>query len=190
MDYISLHQLFGEGKDLNVLQMCSRAFVVFFIALLLVRISGRRTFGKRTAFDNTLAIILGAVLSRAIVGASPFVPTIVASSLLVVIHRGLGLISINNNTISKLLKGTQITLFEDGLINKHNLNRSLLSEKDLMADVRAKAGTNNLSEIDQIYMETNGEVTVIKKDKSTTSPGSADPSVSAVPGGLRKAGNS
>ena len=31
-------KLFGEGKDLTTLQICVRAFVMFFIALLLVRL--------------------------------------------------------------------------------------------------------------------------------------------------------
>jgi hypothetical protein len=36
----TLITLFGEGKDLNSLQMAARAAVVFFGALILIRISG------------------------------------------------------------------------------------------------------------------------------------------------------
>lgn len=46
--------LFGEGKDLNTLQMSCRAAVSFFVALLLIRIAGQRTFGKGSAFDNVV----------------------------------------------------------------------------------------------------------------------------------------
>ena len=38
--------------------MSARAFVVYFIALLLIRISGKRTFGKKSAFDITITIVL------------------------------------------------------------------------------------------------------------------------------------
>ena len=34
-----LETLFGHGKDLDSLQMCSRAVVLFFVALVLVRIT-------------------------------------------------------------------------------------------------------------------------------------------------------
>lgn len=158
-----LYEIFGEGKDLNVLQMCSRAFVVFFIALLLIRLSGRRTFGKRSAFDNTLAIILGAILSRAVVGASPFVPTVCCCLLLVLLHRLLAWLSIKNETISRLLKGDNIPLYKDGKLDDENLTRSLLSEKDVLSDLRLKANVKSLSEVEEINMETSGEVSVIKK---------------------------
>lgn len=164
MDYL-LYQIFGEGKDLNTLQMCSRAFVVFFIALVLVRISGRRTFGKRSAFDNTLAIILGAILSRAVVGASPFLPTVAASLMLVSIHRLLAWLSIKNNFIGKMIKGNAIPLYKDGKLDHVHLTRSLMSENDLLGDVRHIANVNRLEDVNEIYMETSGEVSVIKKTK-------------------------
>jgi len=47
-----LIKIFGEGKDLDALQMSSRGIVMFFIALVLIRLSGRRSFGVRTPLDN------------------------------------------------------------------------------------------------------------------------------------------
>jgi hypothetical protein len=35
-----LIEIFGEGKNLDALQMSSRGVVMFFIALVLIRISG------------------------------------------------------------------------------------------------------------------------------------------------------
>jgi uncharacterized membrane protein YcaP (DUF421 family) len=79
--------VFGEGKDLNALQMSDRGIVIFIIALLLIRISGRCSFGIKTPLDNIITISLGAVLSRAIVGASDFVPVIITCLIIVSFHR-------------------------------------------------------------------------------------------------------
>ncbi|MDB5144104.1 MAG: hypothetical protein JWQ66_2817 [Mucilaginibacter sp.] len=158
-----LYQLFGEGKDLSALQMCDRAIVIYFIALLFLRISGRRTFGKKTAFDNTIAIILGAVLSRAVVGASDFVPTVACSLILVLIHRGLAWLSIRNKTIKHILEGASIPLYKNGKLDKDNLNTSLISEDDIKGDLRLKANISSLEEADEVHMETNGDVSVVKK---------------------------
>lgn len=160
-----IYQIFGEGEHLNTLQMCSRAFIIFFVALILIRISGRRTFGKHTAFDNTMAIILGAVLGRAVVGASPMIPTIACTLLMVLMHRLLAWLATKNQIISKMIKGTQIPLYKDGKIDKENLQRSLMSEKDLAADMRLKGGAKSLDDVDEMYMEATGEVSVIKKKK-------------------------
>ncbi|MFA6085190.1 DUF421 domain-containing protein [Mucilaginibacter sp.] len=156
-------KIFGEGKDLTILQMSARAFIVYFIALALIHIAGKRTFGKKSAFDNTIAIILGAVLSRAIVGASPFLSTIIGSLVLVLIHRLLRMIILHSKTIGKLLKGEKIPLYQNGAVNEINLRKCLMTHDDLMSDVRLKANDNNLENICEIYMENSGQVSVVKK---------------------------
>jgi uncharacterized membrane protein YcaP (DUF421 family) len=158
-----LYQLFGEGKDLSVIQMCDRALVIYFIALVMLRISGRRTFGKKTAFDNTLTIILGAVLSRAVVGASDFMPTVACSLVLVLLHRGLAWLSIRSEKVRHLLEGSSILLYKNGHLEKKNFTKSLICENELKGDLRMKANINSLDEADEIYMETSGEVSVVKK---------------------------
>jgi len=158
-----LYQIFGEGKDLSTLQMCDRAIVIYFIALIMLRISGRRTFGKKTAFDNTVTIILGAILSRAVVGASDFVPTVACSLALVLIHRGLAWVSIRSETVRHLLEGASIPLYKNGKLDRGNLSTSLICEDELKGDLRLKANIGSLDDADQVYMETSGEVSVIKK---------------------------
>jgi uncharacterized membrane protein YcaP (DUF421 family) len=160
-----LIKIFGEGKDLNSLQISSRAIVVYLLALLLIRIAGRRTFGKKTAFDNTIAIMLGAILSRAVVGASPFLPTIIGSLVLVLLHRGIAWYSLFNKKFEHIVKGESEVLYQNGEINKENMKRGLMSENDLRGDIRLKGQTNSLEDFDEIYIETNGEVSLIKKKK-------------------------
>src|SRR5215831_5355873 len=72
LHFMNLHDLFGTGPNLTTLQMAVRSFVMFFIALALIRIGGMRIFGKKTAFDNVLSIMLGAILARGVIGATPF----------------------------------------------------------------------------------------------------------------------
>jgi uncharacterized membrane protein YcaP (DUF421 family) len=159
----TLITVFGEGKDLAVYQMCARAVVIYFVALLFIRISGRRTFGKKSSFDNVIGIILGAILSRAVVGASPFVPTIVSSFALVLIHRLLGMLCIYSESLSHIIKGQSMALYKNGKIDSGNLRTALMSEDDLVSDLRLKGGTDQLSDIAEMHMETSGEVSVVRK---------------------------
>ena len=77
---MDIKELFGSGEHLTALQMAVRAFIMFFITLALIRFGGMRIFGKKTAFDNILVIMLGAILARGVVGASPFFSTVAASA--------------------------------------------------------------------------------------------------------------
>lgn len=160
-----LLQIFGEGKDLSILQMSARAVVVYFTAVLLIAISGKRTFSKKTAFDTTIAIVLGAILSRAIVGASPFMSTVGGSLALVLLHRGLGWLVVRSKSAEKFIKGSRVQLYKDGSIIKPNLRKCLLTEEDLAADIRLKANTEDFTNVDAVFMETSGEISVVLKDK-------------------------
>lgn len=159
-----LIRIFGEGKDLTALQMSCRGIIVFIIALLLIRISGRRSFGIRAPLDNIIIILLGAVLSRAVVGASPFVPVTIACFAIVVLHRCVGWLIANSKLVAWLVESDKIILFEKGKYVRKNLKRVQLTEEDVMQGVRKSALTEDLNEIEHIYIERNGEISAIRKN--------------------------
>lgn len=158
-----LHLIFGEGKDLDSLQMASRAVLSFFLTLALIRIAGIRTFGKKTAFDNVVIIMLGSIFSRVVVGASPFIPTTVACVAFVLVHRLLAWISLYSDTVGRWVKGEATTLYTDGQLNEKNMRRARVSRKDLQESVRQGINEDNLDNVRKIIQERNGEVSVIKK---------------------------
>jgi uncharacterized membrane protein YcaP (DUF421 family) len=159
----TLIKIFGEGKDLGVGNMCARAFVIFILAWLFIRISGRRSFGLKRPLDNIIVVLLGSVLGRAITGSSPFIPTVAGCLVIVVMHRLLSLISIYNRTFSAIVNGKKILLFKDGVFNKRNMVRSLVHEEDVQEQVRLKALTDSMDKIEAVHMEKNGEISSIKK---------------------------
>jgi uncharacterized membrane protein YcaP (DUF421 family) len=159
-----INYLFGEGKDLTALQMGCRAFAMFFIALILIRLAGMRTFGIKSAFDTCVIIMLGAVLSRAITGASAFFPTVTAAIVLVFIHKILAIVSVENKTLSHLIKGNPISVYKNGVLNSRNLRRCSISFGDIMEVVRTELNTNNLNEVEEIFMERTGKISILKKE--------------------------
>ena len=161
-----INQLFGHGPDLNALQMSLRATACFFVALILIRYTGMRVFGIKSAFDICITIMLGAVLARAVVGASPFLPTVAACAALVVIHKIIADISVSNQFISHLVKGKPLSLYKDGILNDKNLRKCSLSFGDVMEEVRLEMNQNSLDNIEEIFMERTGKISVIEKSKT------------------------
>jgi uncharacterized membrane protein YcaP (DUF421 family) len=158
-----LHEIFGSGKDLTVIQMTARSVLVFIIALILIRISGRRSFGLHSPLDNIISIMLGAILSRAVVGASPFMPVIAGCTAIVIIHRLFAYGVAHSRQFSKLVSGQKILLFTDGNFIKKDMDKALICEEEIIQEVRKTALTENLDKIEKIYMEKNGEVNSVKK---------------------------
>jgi uncharacterized membrane protein YcaP (DUF421 family) len=158
-----LEMLFGKGTDLEPLQMGLRAFVIFFIALILIRFSGKRTLGNHSAFDFVLVIMLGAILARAVVGASPFIPTVTAAFVIALIHRALAMLTVSHPGIGSILNGKEYCLYKDGIINEKSMKICNLSMLDLMEAVRLEGNVNSLDPIKEIWMERNGRISVVKK---------------------------
>jgi uncharacterized membrane protein YcaP (DUF421 family) len=162
----TLHEIFGSGKDLTVIQMTARSVLVFVIALILIRISGRRSFGLHSPLDNIITIMLGAVLSRAVVGASPFLSVIAGCTAIVFVHRMFAYGMVHNRRFSKLVTGQKILLFKDGNFIKKDMDKALICEDEILQEVRKTVLTEDLDRIEKIYMEKNGEVNSIKKPKA------------------------
>ena len=159
---MDINELFGNGQNLTALQMGVRAFIMFFIALALIRIGGMRIFGKKTAFDNILVIMLGAVLARGVVGASPFFSTVSAAAVMVVIHKILALLAMKYIWIGKIVKGIHRSLYKNGEMNLKNMRIATISRDDLMEGVRLQIHSNNLDDVKEAYIEKNGEVSVVE----------------------------
>jgi uncharacterized membrane protein YcaP (DUF421 family) len=143
--------------------MSARAVLIFFIALLFIRISGRRSFGLHSPFDSCTTVLLGAILSRAVSGSSPFVGIVSAAAVLVILHRGTALASVHWGWFEKAVSGSELLLVRDGKIDEDALNKALITHKDLDEAVRRKNGDEDLAKVEKVILERNGDLTVVPK---------------------------
>jgi uncharacterized membrane protein YcaP (DUF421 family) len=157
------YQLIGEGNDPSPYQMAIRAFIIFIIALIFIRLSGRRTFGMYSKFDNVISVLLGAVLSRAVIGASPFFLTIIASFVIVFLNRLFAWIALYNDVFGSLIKGNTKVIYKDGKIIRNNMKRFDITDKDSIEGIRLQGNVESLDEINNVYIERDGRISVTKK---------------------------
>jgi uncharacterized membrane protein YcaP (DUF421 family) len=159
--------LFGEGTDLEIWQMAARAVVMFFVALLLIRASGRRSFGQHTPFDACVTVLLGAVLSRAVVGASPFWATVAAGAALVLVHRALSIATSLWPRFENVVSGREVVIIRSGHLDRQAMLDALLSERNLREAVRQKLGSSDFSGVALAILERDGKITVIEAKAGT-----------------------
>lgn len=157
------HQLVGsDSGDIVWWQMSVRGVLIFFIGLLLVRTAATRAFGRWGALDIILAVIVGSNLSRALTGSAPFAPTVIATFLLVLLHAFLSWAAIRWPQISDLAKGKPTRLVADGECDWAVMRRHGLGPGDLDSALRA-SGHETLDQVEAVYLERNGDITVIDK---------------------------
>jgi hypothetical protein len=85
---LAIREVIGpDPVAINWWQMVIRGILIFMFSLMLARMGDNRIFGKSTTFDIVISIILGSLLSRAITGNAPFLPTVITTAALVMLHR-------------------------------------------------------------------------------------------------------
>lgn len=156
-----------EEDSLNWWQMAIRAVVVFFVALVIIRIGNKRIFGKHSAFDIVLGIMYGSILSRAITGNSPFFPTLVAALVLVVLHRGLATLAYYTSFgFGNFIKGRPVQLVKDGELLEDAMRKNGITKNDLIETMRVDGSVDHFDEVESAYLERSGNISIIKKKEN------------------------
>ena len=157
--------LFGDGADLTSWQMAARGVVMFFILLTLIRVSGRRSFGQGSAFDAALTVMVGAVLSRSVVGVSPFGPTVCAGIAIAVVHRLVALAACYSPAFDRFISGKVREVLRDGRADAEALRKSLITRQDLTDAIRQETGSEDWGTAQRAVLERDGKVTVTPREQ-------------------------
>ncbi|MCA1565307.1 MAG: DUF421 domain-containing protein [Acidobacteria bacterium] len=152
-----------ENKDINVGQMSLRAVVVFMLAIAMIRIGNKRFMGKNAALDVLLGIVFGSMVSRAITGNAPFLPTLVASLVLVLLHWLLSAIAYRSQWFGALVKGHDSALVRDGEIRWKAMKDAHLTQHDLDESIRNSGAQPDVSKVASAHLERNGDISVIMR---------------------------
>jgi|ERR1043166_2595015 uncharacterized membrane protein YcaP (DUF421 family) len=158
------HELFGIGvepKELTVLHVVSRTILILGYSLFLVKIAHKRFMSRKSAFDFVVAFILASILSRAINGSAPVLPTLVAGLLIVAIHWVLDFLSFRSRRIEDFLKEESTVLIHDGTLDDAAMAAHHISKEDILEDMRLTAQTSDLKKIREARLERNGNISFV-----------------------------
>src|SRR5579862_3586760 len=103
---MTFHDLIGNGpREILWWQMTIRGLLIFIYGLVLIRTVGWRAFGKQTPLEIVIAIVVGSDLSRALTGTARFVPTLIATTVIVVAFWLIEQLAARFHSLGWLVKG-------------------------------------------------------------------------------------
>ena len=161
VELLGLHE---KAETITPSQVCWRTVSVFLLALVLLRISGRRTFASNSALDMVVKFMTGALLSQAILASVPYWLGIAGATTLILLHRAVAYLTYFFPAVGRILRGSPSVLAAGPEIDHAALRRASFSEADMMAAVRSGANLNSLSEVKAVRLEHDGQVSVVKKE--------------------------
>src|SRR6202012_1988798 len=164
--------VFGIQSHVTLPQECARAVLIFFYGLVLLRLSGRRTFGHWSAIDVVVSVVVGSALARAMTGSAPLPGTRAAAAGLVLLHVALSAVIARSEKLSRLVEGGAITLARNGTLDEtvrksHMISLSHLAEAPRQHGVDGLPGTDTVKAIE---LEPSGKISVIKRQPCKPAP--------------------
>jgi uncharacterized membrane protein YcaP (DUF421 family) len=158
-----LNEWWGIHEDITPLEIAARSAVMFIIALLLIRMAGMRPFGKGESFDKIITFLIGAILSRGVVGATPFFSTIVSVIVIILVHKLFSKLSIYSKWFGEKVKGKNIILFTDGKFIEEDMKKVNITRHDIEEELRLQMQSESFEKISKVYLERTGEISFVMK---------------------------
>jgi uncharacterized membrane protein YcaP (DUF421 family) len=150
-----------DVEDVGAVPMALRTVVIYAFTLAIVRLGSKRFLSDATAFDVIVGIMLGSIMSRAINGSAPLLPTLLAGVALIGMHWLFAVLTYRTNWFGSIVKGQSVELVRDGEIQWPGMRRGGLSVRDLAEALRLQGEAPDISRIQTAYLERNGRVSLL-----------------------------
>ncbi len=162
-----MEAIFGLEGSLFWYQGAARAGLIFFFGVVILRLSGRRTFANMSALDIVISVVAGSGLSETMTGSAPLASTLAGVTVLVLLHQIVSHAVARSPLLSRLVEGDPISLMKRGKLDHLVRKWHMISEADLEESMRQRGlmGLTEIGKVKSITLEPNGEITIIKKDE-------------------------
>ncbi|MEO6365390.1 MAG: YetF domain-containing protein [Luteimonas sp.] len=141
-----------------------RATVVYVALLVLIRLSGKRTMGQFTPFDMLLVVLLGNAVQNALLGGDTSLGGgLLLAVVLIALNWLVSFVTSRSRRAEHLVEGVPVVLARDGQLFRSVLMRELVSEDDFNEALRLN-GELTLTDVRIALLETNGTISVVKRD--------------------------
>lgn len=140
-----------------------RSIIIYLLALLLLRLMGKRQLGEMQPFELVIMLIIADLATIPMAEtALPLIHGIIPILTLAILHFVLSLLARKSILFRKIINGKPKIIISPNGVEHTALKELDLNFSDLMEGIRG-AGYFNLEEILYAIMQTNGTITVLPR---------------------------
>jgi uncharacterized membrane protein YcaP (DUF421 family) len=141
-----------------------RALVIYFVLLLLLRITGNRSLSQITVFDFVLLLIISEAAQNGLVGEDYSITnSVLVIATLVMLDIGLSYVKRWAPAVERYVEGTPIVLINQGKILRERMNKLRIDEQDILESARKLQGLERLDQVKYAVLERGGDITIIPR---------------------------
>ena len=158
-----LHRMFiGDDPPLFYLEIVVRCLVIYGYTLVLLRWVGGRSVTQLSLVEFLLVIALGSSVGDAVFYPDvPLFHALLAITVVVVINKLIDEAILRWDLAKRIVDGGPVKLVEHGRVLMNGVHCRKMGLAELTAALR-NDGVSNLGEIDAVYMEANGKLSIFR----------------------------
>ena len=144
-------------------ELVLRGAVVYFVLLVLVRLSGKRTVGEFTPFDLVVVVLLSEAVSNSLIGEeTSLTGGLIVAMVLISLNWMIGFLTARSPKLDRIVEGRPVLVARDGEVFEDVLRRQSITIAEFEAEMRASdcAGPE---EIQFAMVEPNGHISIVKR---------------------------
>ncbi|HKO89095.1 MAG TPA: YetF domain-containing protein [Burkholderiales bacterium] len=161
------------APETPLLELIVRGTVLYFAILILVRVMPRRTGGELATMDLVFVLLIAEAAAHALGGYSAVADGLIVIATLMGWNYLLNFLSFYSPTIERLVSAQPLQIVRNGRLLRRNMRKEFLTEEELMERLR-QDGVENIADIKAAYVESEGNISIIKKRTQTGATGSKD----------------
>jgi len=146
------------------LSALKRSIESFILALVLLRLTGRKSISQLNYFDFLTVNMIGGLLSSYIADPKQNPEVLLAPMAIIALDLLADRTAIKSRSARKLLEGKPVVFIENGKIIEKNITKMHYNIAEVLAALRNK-GIYNLSEVEFAVLEIDGKISVLKKSQ-------------------------
>jgi uncharacterized membrane protein YcaP (DUF421 family) len=141
-----------------------RVATIYFILMVVMRLSGKRTLAQTTPFDFVLLLIISETTQEALIGGDHSVTqAAIAIVTFVAIDVALSLVKQRSERIARFIEGSPVLLLVDGEPIAERMDRCRIDENDILEAARLNHGLKRLDQIQYAVLERCGQISIIPR---------------------------
>jgi uncharacterized membrane protein YcaP (DUF421 family) len=142
-----------------------RVAVIYVALLVLLRLSGRRELSELSPMDLLTMLLVSETVSPAMTGGDSSLPGgLVAAATLFLLSLGSSMVAFHSRRAEKVLEGASSVLIKNGKLDDDVRRRELVTN-DALRSALHQHGVLSVADVAFAFIESDGEITMIKKQE-------------------------
>ncbi len=146
-----------------------RGVIVYVLLIIGVRLMGKRQIGELQPTELVITLLISDIATMPLQNVhASLLQTVVVIVLLIALELLFSILSLKFRPLRTLIQGNSVLIIKDGTLQQKEIRDLRYSIDDLVESMRLK-DVFDLSEIAYAYVETNGELSILKNQKGQSS---------------------